>query len=247
MGLATRIGSGSSLLLARLGLRAGGRVLGRFGNKLTIVGGRDPDPDLVAELRPELIGIPPLVTEAAEWLAGRGHPVDVVTALPNYPERRIFPATAAVSGGARPRTACGFNRSWLRVRPDETVRDKALYEASFAAVSAPLALARIRRADVLVCVVPTLLTAGLGALVGARDRNAVRPLGPGSRARRRPLGRRVCEGANRRAVEAMRRVERLRPPLGRPHRQLQQRLRTVAGRARSRRRGGSRPCRTGST
>ena len=40
---------------------------------------------------PELIGIPPLVTDAAEWLVGRGHEVDVITAFPNYPERRIRP------------------------------------------------------------------------------------------------------------------------------------------------------------
>ena len=40
-GLATRIGSWPPVLpLARLGLRAGGRVLGRFGNKLTIVASR---------------------------------------------------------------------------------------------------------------------------------------------------------------------------------------------------------------
>ena len=32
---------------------------------------------------PELIGIPPLVTSAAEWLAARGHKIDVVTALSN--------------------------------------------------------------------------------------------------------------------------------------------------------------------
>ena len=38
---------------------------------------------------PELAGIPPLVTEACGWLAARGHVVDVVTALPNYPHRQI--------------------------------------------------------------------------------------------------------------------------------------------------------------
>ena len=38
---------------------------------------------------PDLVGIPPLGTDAAEGLAGRGHIVDVVTAVPNYPERVI--------------------------------------------------------------------------------------------------------------------------------------------------------------
>ena len=40
---------------------------------------------------PEPTGIPPLVTDAAEWLAERGHRVEVVTAVPNYPERSIHP------------------------------------------------------------------------------------------------------------------------------------------------------------
>ena len=41
---------------------------------------------------PELTGIPPLVTDACDWLAARGHEVDVVTALPNYPDRVITEA-----------------------------------------------------------------------------------------------------------------------------------------------------------
>jgi glycosyltransferase involved in cell wall biosynthesis len=53
------------------------------------------------------------------------------------------------------------------VRPGETFVDKGLYEASFAALSAPRVLRRLRRADVVVCVVPTLLSAAVGVL-GAR-------------------------------------------------------------------------------
>ncbi|MEM6352717.1 MAG: glycosyltransferase WbuB, partial [Cyanobacteria bacterium P01_D01_bin.14] len=40
---------------------------------------------------PEPIGIAPLMTELAEGLVARGHEVRVVTAMPNYPERKIYP------------------------------------------------------------------------------------------------------------------------------------------------------------
>jgi glycosyltransferase involved in cell wall biosynthesis len=55
-------------------------------------------------------------------------------------------------------------RSWLRVRPQESFLDKGAYEASFAALSAPTALARLRHSDVVVCLVPTLLSSALGGL-----------------------------------------------------------------------------------
>jgi colanic acid biosynthesis glycosyl transferase WcaI len=112
---------------------------------------------------PELTGIPPLVTDACEWLAGRGHDVDVVTAFPNYPERRIHDTYRRRLWRSEHVTGVDVHRSWLRVRPEERFRDKVLYELSFAACSAPLASRRLRGADVLVCVVPSLLAAAAAA------------------------------------------------------------------------------------
>ena len=108
---------------------------------------------------PELIGIPPLVTDACDWLAGRGHVVEVVTALPNYPERTIHPRHRRTRSLTERRGAVTVHRSWLRVRPDERFIDKALYELSFATFSAPDVARRVRRADVLLCVVPCLSAA----------------------------------------------------------------------------------------
>jgi len=108
---------------------------------------------------PELTGIPPLVTDAAEWLAARGHAVHVATAVPNYPERRIH---AGYRGGFRWRERRGdvsLERSWLRVRPGESFVDKALYEASFAAIGFPAVARRLGTVDVLVCLVPSLAAA----------------------------------------------------------------------------------------
>ncbi len=112
---------------------------------------------------PELTGIPPLVTDACRWLAARGHEVEVVTALPNYPQRRIDPAYRGRLWRSDVLDGVDVHRSWLRVRPGESFVDKALYEASFTALSLPRVIRRARRADVLVCVVPSLLAAAASA------------------------------------------------------------------------------------
>ena len=112
---------------------------------------------------PELTGIPPLVTDACRWLAARGHDVEVVTAFPNYPQRRIDPAYRASLWRSEVLDGVAVHRSWLRVRPGESFLDKALYEASFTALSLPRVIRRVRQADVLVCVVPSLLAAAASA------------------------------------------------------------------------------------
>lgn len=114
---------------------------------------------------PELTGIPPLVTDAAEWLAARGHAVEVVTAMPNYPERRIQPRYRGALWRSERLGEVSVHRSWLRVRPEETFRDKALYELTFAAFSLPQVLRRLPRSDVLLCVVPSLAAAASAAVL----------------------------------------------------------------------------------
>jgi colanic acid biosynthesis glycosyl transferase WcaI len=112
---------------------------------------------------PEPTGIPPLVTDAAECLAERGHRVDVVTAVPNYPERRIHPDYRRVLFRREIRRGVVVHRSWLRARPERTFADKALYELTISTCALPNAIRVARRADVIVCVVPTLLAATYAA------------------------------------------------------------------------------------
>lgn len=120
---------------------------------------------------PELTGIPPLVTDAAEWLAARGHAVEVVAPMPNYPRRRIHDAyRRRVFLTERRREGVVVHRSWLRVRPEERFVDKALYELTAATVSLPLVLRRLRHADVLLCVIPTLLAATYATMLPRRPR-----------------------------------------------------------------------------
>jgi colanic acid biosynthesis glycosyl transferase WcaI len=112
---------------------------------------------------PEYMGIPPLVTDAAEWLTTRDHHVDVVTAMPSYPARIIHPEYRGRLWMHERRQGVSIHRSWLRVRPQERVRDKALYELSFAVCSLPLVLRRMRQADIVICVVPSLFAAAFAA------------------------------------------------------------------------------------
>jgi colanic acid biosynthesis glycosyl transferase WcaI len=116
---------------------------------------------------PELIGIPPLVTDACEWLAARGHDVDVVTGMPNYPHREIAPEYRGAMWGRERRSSVDVRRSWLRVRPNERFLDKALYELSFTACSLPRIARSFRSADVVLCVVPTLSSAAAAASLRA--------------------------------------------------------------------------------
>jgi colanic acid biosynthesis glycosyl transferase WcaI len=117
-----------------------------------------------------LTGISPLVTDAAEWLARRGHDLEVVAPLPNYPERRIQAEyrrrlwVSELRGGVR------VQRTWLRARPDEGFLDKALYELTASTFGLPSILRRLRRADVLICVMPTLLAAAYATALPGRPR-----------------------------------------------------------------------------
>jgi colanic acid biosynthesis glycosyl transferase WcaI len=112
---------------------------------------------------PEPIGVAPLVTDASEWLVERGHTVEVVTAMPNYPERRIHPGYRGSLWRTEHRGGVDVHRAWLRVRPRERLADKALYETSLAATQLPLLARAIARADAVVAVVPTMVSAAATA------------------------------------------------------------------------------------
>jgi colanic acid biosynthesis glycosyl transferase WcaI len=112
---------------------------------------------------PELLGIPPLVTQAAEWLAGHGHDVHVVAPMPNNPTRVIYPAYRGRLWLTERRGDVTVHRGWLRVRSAESFLDKVLWELTYVPVSAPFVLRRLRSTDVLVCIVPSLLATIAGA------------------------------------------------------------------------------------
>jgi colanic acid biosynthesis glycosyl transferase WcaI len=112
---------------------------------------------------PEPTGIPPLVTDAAEWLAQARHDVDVATAVPNYPERSIHVGYRGVLFCTEMRNGVRVHRSWLRARPEHSFADKALYELTISTFALPNAVRLARRSDVIVCVIPTLMAARYAA------------------------------------------------------------------------------------
>src|SRR5919201_6869689 len=164
---------------------------------------------------PEPTGIPPLVTDVAEWLVERGHSVDVVTAFPNYPERRIHPEYRGLLFRSETLNGVRVHRSWLRARPERSFADKALYELTISTFALPNAVRIARRADTIVCVVPTVLAARYAAAL-SRALNkrlvlwvqdlvpaAARSLGVGSMASRALSAARRLEAAAVRAADTV--------------------------------------------
>lgn len=114
---------------------------------------------------PEPIGIAPLMTELAEGLVKRGHQVQVITGMPNYPERRIYPKyqgklylTEMINGVA-------VRRSYVWVRPQPSLLDRVLLDGSFVLTSLLHAL-KGRRPDLILYTAPPLPVAVPSAFLG---------------------------------------------------------------------------------
>ncbi|MFB2921774.1 MULTISPECIES: glycosyltransferase family 4 protein [Aerosakkonema] len=114
---------------------------------------------------PEPIGIAPLMTELAEGLVKRGHEVRVVTAMPNYPERRIYPGYRRKLYKAEQRNGVLIERSYVMIRPKPSLLDRVLLDGSFVLTSFALAL-KGERPDVILATVPPLPVCLPAALVG---------------------------------------------------------------------------------
>ena len=84
---------------------------------------------------PEPLGIAPLMTELAEGLAKRGHQVRVVTAMPNYPERTIYPAYRGKGFVQEERNGVTIQRCYVWVRPNPGLLARMGLEFSFVGMS----------------------------------------------------------------------------------------------------------------
>ncbi len=114
---------------------------------------------------PEPIGIAPLMTELAEGLVRRGHEVRVVTAMPWYPERRIYPKYQRKLYMTEKINGVAVQRNYLRVRPHPKLLDRVLLDASFVMISLVHAL-RGDRPDVILLTSPPLPVSVPAALLG---------------------------------------------------------------------------------
>ncbi|WP_017317779.1 glycosyltransferase family 4 protein [Mastigocladopsis repens] len=104
---------------------------------------------------PEPIGIAPLMTELAEGLVKRGHSVRVVTGMPNYPQRCIYPEYKGKLYHTEYKNGVKIQRSYVWIRPKPSLLDRILLELSFVITSFLQAL-NGPRPDVILLTVPSL-------------------------------------------------------------------------------------------
>jgi colanic acid biosynthesis glycosyl transferase WcaI len=116
---------------------------------------------------PEPIGIAPLMTELAEGLVKCGHEVRVVTGMPNYPQRCVYPEYKGKFYVTEERNGVIIERSYILIRgPEPSVVDRLLYDGSFMVSSLFQAL-KGWRPDVIFATVPPLLVSLPVALYAA--------------------------------------------------------------------------------
>ena len=104
---------------------------------------------------PEPIGIAPLTTELAEGLHQRGHQVRVVTSMPNYPQRQIYPEYRGKFYCTEEKGGIQIRRSFVWVKPNPKLLDRILLDGSFVLSSLPYALLGWRP-DVILATSPPL-------------------------------------------------------------------------------------------
>jgi colanic acid biosynthesis glycosyl transferase WcaI len=123
---------------------------------------------------PELIGVGRYTRDLAEYLARRGHPVEVITAPPHYPGWWVRPPYRAYAYSSEELNGVKVRRCPLFTHRSGQGIWRFLAPLTFALTAAPVAAWRILRSrpDVVVCVEPTLFSAPVAALaakiVGAR-------------------------------------------------------------------------------
>lgn len=114
---------------------------------------------------PEPIGIAPLMTELAEGLVQQGHEVRVVTAMPNYPQRRIYDEYKGKLYMTEKKKGVAVQRNYVWIRPNPGLLDRIMLDASFVLISLVHALKGLRP-DVILLTVPPLPVAVPAAMLG---------------------------------------------------------------------------------
>jgi colanic acid biosynthesis glycosyl transferase WcaI len=115
---------------------------------------------------PEPIGIAPLMTELAEGLVTRGHEVRVVTGMPNYPQRAVYPEYKDKLYCTEERNGVVIQRSFVWTRPNPGLLSRLLLDGSFV-VSSLIQALRGWRPDVILLTVPPLPISIPASLLGA--------------------------------------------------------------------------------
>ena len=120
---------------------------------------------------PEPIGIAPYTTGLAEHLASAGHRVEVIAGRPYYPQWRVYPGFEALGWKRSVEHGVALTRCPHYVPAVPTGARRIIHHLSFAAAALPVIIARVlrERPDVVLCVMPSLVsavTARIGAWLG---------------------------------------------------------------------------------
>jgi colanic acid biosynthesis glycosyl transferase WcaI len=117
---------------------------------------------------PEQIGSGPFCAELAEWWAHHSGPVTVLTSRPHYPASQIFPGYDARRGDE---TADGVTitrlANWIPPRPTAACRIVSEFHFLLLGLLA-LASGRVKRANLVLSLCPSILSVLLGALATRR-------------------------------------------------------------------------------
>jgi len=119
---------------------------------------------------PEKTGIGQVVTEFAQYLAGRDIEVHVATGMPYYPEWRVYPE---YRGKMRCRERLGdvtIDRAWHYARPAPGALSRIAHEASLSLFSIPNMMRALRGADAAYIVSPDLSHAFVASLLARAAR-----------------------------------------------------------------------------
>ncbi|HAZ00340.1 MAG TPA: colanic acid biosynthesis glycosyltransferase WcaI [Opitutae bacterium] len=105
---------------------------------------------------PEVVGIAVYNTMLAEWLAARGHRVNVVSAFPYYPEWKKLPGDTGRLYRVEESEGLTLHRCWHYVPEQATALGRILHEASFVFTSL-FRIMTLPKADAAIVVSPPLL------------------------------------------------------------------------------------------
>src|SRR5437879_5895520 len=116
---------------------------------------------------PEPTGISQTVTEFARFLADRNIDVRVATAMPYYPQWRIWPNYRGLLSLSERNQGCSILRSWHYARPTPSTLARVLHEATLSLLAIPNMFRTLRGAKVAYVVSPALSYALIGLLIAA--------------------------------------------------------------------------------
>ena len=105
---------------------------------------------------PEPIGIAPLMTELAQGLVKRGHEVHVLTAMPWYPEGEIQAPYKNKIYCIEENEGVKIQRSYVWTRRKRSLKNRVLFEMSFALLSFLQGLSSCWRPDIIFVTIPGL-------------------------------------------------------------------------------------------